>query len=96
MASLDKMGAVLATKVLCDNIVVAEDVVVTLPDVEFITAEVKALETLPTALSALKGVLIASAIALADENAALFVRSVILAEMSKIGSIAFEIGKLLC
>ena len=53
MASLDKMGAVLATKVLCDNIVVAEDVVVTLPDVEFITAEVKALGTfnVPTPLT---------------------------------------------
>ena len=53
MAALDKMGAVLATKVLCDNITVAEDVVVTLPDVELITAEVKAMGTynVPTPLT---------------------------------------------
>jgi len=51
--TLDKMGAVLATKVLCDNVVVAEDVVITLPDVDFVTSEVKALGTLnvPTPLT---------------------------------------------
>ena len=41
--SLEKMGAVLATKVLCDNIVVAEDVNLSLPDITFITAEVNGL-----------------------------------------------------
>ena len=53
MASLDKMGAVLATKVLCDDIVVAEDVTITLPDIEFVTAEQKALGTIniPTPLT---------------------------------------------
>ena len=53
MGSLDKIGTVLATKVLCDNITVAEDVVITLPDIEFVTSEIKAMGTLnvPTPLT---------------------------------------------
>ncbi len=51
--SLEKMGAVLATKVLCDNIVVAEDVNLSLPDITFITAEVNGLGkiNIPTCLT---------------------------------------------
>lgn len=53
MGSLDKIGTVLATKVLCDNITVAEDVVITLPDIKFVTSEIKAMGTLnvPTPLT---------------------------------------------
>lgn len=53
MSSLDKMGAVLATKVLCNDITVAEDVVVNLPDVDFIMAEAKAMGNIniPTPLT---------------------------------------------
>lgn len=49
----DKMGAVLATKVLCNNITVAEDVNITLPDITFITAEVNGLGKInvPTCLT---------------------------------------------
>lgn len=51
--SLEKMGAVLATKVLCDNIVVAEDVNLSLPDITFMTAEVNGLGkiNIPTCLT---------------------------------------------
>ena len=51
--TLEKMGAVLATKVLCDNTVVAEDVNITLPDITFITAEVNGLGkiNIPTCLT---------------------------------------------
>ena len=51
--TLDKMGAVLATKVLCDNDVVAEDVSITLPDINFVTSEVNGLGkiNIPTCLT---------------------------------------------
>ncbi len=53
MSTLDKMGAVLATKVLCDNDVVAEDVTINLPDVTLITVEVNGLGkiNIPTCLT---------------------------------------------
>jgi phage tail tube protein FII len=53
MASLEKMGAVLASKVLCDNTVVAEDVNLTLPDITFTTVEVNGLGkvNVPTCLT---------------------------------------------
>lgn len=46
MASLDKIGAVLATTVYNGTDLVAEDVTVTLPEVEFQTSELKAQGTL--------------------------------------------------
>lgn len=51
--TLEKMGAVLATKVLCDNVTVAEDVNLSLPDITFITAEVNGLGkiNIPTCLT---------------------------------------------
>ena len=44
--TLDKMGVVLADKVLCDNDVVAEDVTIALPDITFKTSEVQGLGTI--------------------------------------------------
>ncbi len=51
--TLDKMGAVLATKVLSGIDTVAEDVNITLPDITFITAEVNGLGkiNIPTCLT---------------------------------------------
>ena len=53
MASLNKKGPILASKVLCDKEVVAEDVKFTLPEVTFLTTEFSALGTieLPIALT---------------------------------------------
>ena len=53
MASLDKIGAVLATTVYNGTELVAEDVTVTLPEDEFQTSELKAQGTLnlPTSLT---------------------------------------------
>lgn len=53
MASLDKIGAVLANTVYNGTDLVAEDVALTLPEVEFITSELKAQGTinLPTPLT---------------------------------------------
>lgn len=51
--TLDKMGAVLATKVLCGNDTVAEDVTISLPDITFKTVEVPGLGSIevPTCLT---------------------------------------------
>lgn len=51
--TLEKMGAVLATKVLCNNITVAEDVTLSLPDITFVTVEQNGLGkiTIPTCLT---------------------------------------------
>ena len=53
MASLNKKGPILASKVLCDKEVVAEDVKFTLPEVTFLTTEFAAMGTmeLPIALT---------------------------------------------
>ncbi len=51
--TLEKMGAVLATKVLCGITEVARDVNITLPDINFITTEVNGLGkiNIPTCLT---------------------------------------------
>lgn len=51
--TLEKMGAVLATKVLCNNITVAEDVTLSLPDITFVTVEQNGLGkiSIPTCLT---------------------------------------------
>jgi len=53
MASLDKIGTVLADTVYCGTDLVAEDVTLNLPEIEFLTAELKAQGTLtiPTPLT---------------------------------------------
>lgn len=53
MSSLNKKGPILASKVLCDKEVVAEDVKFTLPEVTFLTTEFAAMGTmeLPIALT---------------------------------------------
>lgn len=53
MSTLEKMGAVLATKVLCGINTVAEDVTINLPDINFVTVEVNGLGKIeiPTCLT---------------------------------------------
>ena len=47
---MDKANAILADKVYCDNVLVAEDVAVNLPAVNFLTSEVKAMGSMDVVL----------------------------------------------